>query len=174
MWLFQKLNMVYYLLGLFNCRLKTLWKTSQPLKLINRLNSTVQLQINEPVSFVALFNDDVIFFVRFEFAVLYQVSNNFCKETKKSEESVFKWFLFIDTMTECSMDLDIRNLQNQIGWTYIYHNIAIWVPLNLFNHTSWMTVVPPSDRPKSVRNHCVIEVLVAFMHCQLFFFFLVV
>ena len=25
------------------------------------------------------------------------------------------------------------------------------------NHTSWMTVVTPSDRPKSVRNRCVIE-----------------
>ena len=26
------------------------------------------------------------------------------------------------------------------------------------NHTSWMTVVTPTDRPKSVRNCCVIEV----------------
>ena len=26
-----------------------------------------------------------------------------------------------------------------------------------FNHTSWMTVVTPTDRPKSVRNRCVIE-----------------
>ena len=25
------------------------------------------------------------------------------------------------------------------------------------NHTSWMTVVTPSDRPKSVCNRCVIE-----------------
>ena len=25
------------------------------------------------------------------------------------------------------------------------------------NHTSWITVVTPSDRPKSVRNRCVIE-----------------
>ena len=28
----------------------------------------------------------------------------------------------------------------------------------LFNHTSCMTVVTPSDRPKSVRNCCLIEV----------------
>ena len=25
------------------------------------------------------------------------------------------------------------------------------------NHTSWVTVVTPTDRPKSVRNRCVIE-----------------
>ena len=28
----------------------------------------------------------------------------------------------------------------------------------VFNHTSWMTVVTPTARPKSVRNRCVIEV----------------
>ena len=26
------------------------------------------------------------------------------------------------------------------------------------NHTSWATIVTPTDRPKSVRNRCVIEV----------------
>ena len=30
-----------------------------------------------------------------------------------------------------------------------------------------MTVVPPTDRPKSVCNHFAIQVLVAFMYCQL-------
>ena len=29
------------------------------------------------------------------------------------------------------------------------------------NHTSWMAVVTPTDRPKSVRNRCLIELLVA-------------
>ena len=33
-----------------------------------------------------------------------------------------------------------------------------WVPVNQFNNTSWMTVVTPTDHPKSVRNQCVIEV----------------
>ena len=33
-----------------------------------------------------------------------------------------------------------------------------WDPVNRFNHTSWVTVVTPTDRPKSVRNRCVIEV----------------
>ena len=30
-----------------------------------------------------------------------------------------------------------------------------------------MAVVTPTDRPKSVRNRCVIEVLVAFLCCQM-------
>ena len=30
-------------------------------------------------------------------------------------------------------------------------------PVNQVNHTSWMAVVTPTDRPKSVRNRCVIE-----------------
>ena len=29
--------------------------------------------------------------------------------------------------------------------------------VNQVNHTSWMAVVTPTDRPKSVRNRCVIE-----------------
>ena len=33
-------------------------------------------------------------------------------------------------------------------------------PVNQFNHTSWVVIVTPTDRPKSVRNRCVIEVLV--------------
>ena len=31
------------------------------------------------------------------------------------------------------------------------------MPVNQVNHTSWMAVVTPTDRPKSVRNRCVIE-----------------
>ena len=31
-------------------------------------------------------------------------------------------------------------------------------PVKPVNHTNWMTVVTPSDRPKSVRNRCVIEI----------------
>ena len=33
-----------------------------------------------------------------------------------------------------------------------------WDPVNWFNHTSWVAIVTPTDRPKSVRNRCVIEV----------------
>ena len=31
-------------------------------------------------------------------------------------------------------------------------------PVNRFNHTSWVAIVTPTDRRKSVRNRCVIEV----------------
>ena len=34
-------------------------------------------------------------------------------------------------------------------------------PVNQVNHTSWVAVVTPTDRPKSVRNRCVIELFVA-------------
>ena len=34
-------------------------------------------------------------------------------------------------------------------------------PVNLVNHTSWVAVVTPTDRDKSVRNRCVIERIVA-------------
>ena len=34
-------------------------------------------------------------------------------------------------------------------------------PVNQVNHTSWVAVVTPTDRPKSVRNLCVIELFVA-------------
>ena len=30
-------------------------------------------------------------------------------------------------------------------------------PVNQVNHTSWVAVVTPTDRPMSVRNRCVIE-----------------
>ena len=33
--------------------------------------------------------------------------------------------------------------------------------VNQANHTSWVAVVTPPDRPKSVRNRCVIELFVA-------------
>ena len=34
-------------------------------------------------------------------------------------------------------------------------------PIKPVNHTSWVAVVTPTDRPKSVRNRCVIEFFVA-------------
>ena len=34
-------------------------------------------------------------------------------------------------------------------------------PVNQVNHTSWVAVVTPTDRPKSVCNRCVIELFVA-------------
>ena len=36
-----------------------------------------------------------------------------------------------------------------------------WDSVNRFNHTSWVAIVTSTDRPKSVRNGCVIAFLVA-------------
>ena len=33
-----------------------------------------------------------------------------------------------------------------------------WALVNRFNHTSWVTAVTPTDRPKSVHNSCAIKV----------------
>ena len=40
---------------------------------------------------------------------------------------------------------------------------------NRLNNISWVTAVTPTDRPKSVRNSCVIKVLVAFLCCHVAF-----
>ena len=47
-----------------------------------------------------------------------------------------------------------------------------WDPVNRFNHTSWVAIVTPTDRPKSVRNRCVIEVfggIFVLWRCFLYF-----
>ena len=43
---------------------------------------------------------------------------------------------------------------------YLYKENFIG-PVIQVNHTSWVTVVTPTDRPKSVRNRCVIELFMA-------------
>ena len=63
-------------------------------------------------------------------------------------------------------------------WSILQYNIDVWVScllssvirlqyvkylgveslVNRFNHISWVTAVTPTDRPKSVRNRCVIKV----------------
>ena len=37
-------------------------------------------------------------------------------------------------------------------------------PVNQVNHTSWVAVVTPTDRPKSVRNRCLIELFCGVVH----------
>ena len=48
---------------------------------------------------------------------------------------------------------------NAIFTTYFYLSpwYFDWALKPQVNHTGWMTVVAPADRPKSVRNRCVIE-----------------
>ena len=48
-----------------------------------------------------------------------------------------------------------------------------WDPVTWFNHTSWVAIVTSTDRPKSIRNRCVIEVfggVCVLSHCFLGFF----
>ena len=42
--------------------------------------------------------------------------------------------------------------------------------VNWFDHTSWVAIVTPTDRPKSVRNRCVIQVFGGVLCCPLLFF----
>ena len=43
----------------------------------------------------------------------------------------------------------LREIGTSEGWAL--------KPLSQINHTGWMTAVAPADRPKSVRNSCVVE-----------------
>ena len=45
-----------------------------------------------------------------------------------------------------------------IGQGHLWHSVYKTLLVNRFNHTSWVTAVAPTDRPKSVRNSCVIKV----------------
>ena len=57
----------------------------------------------------------------------------------------------------------------------IFKRLSFWLhgccgeweggPVNQVNHTSWVAVVTPTDRPKSVRNCCLIE-----LFCGVVFF----
>ena len=44
-----------------------------------------------------------------------------------------------------------------------------WTLVNRFNNIIWVTVITPTDRPKSVRNRCVMEVMMAFLCCHVAF-----
>ena len=44
------------------------------------------------------------------------------------------------------------------GWMLkLFSGIGKVGPVNKVNHTSWVAGVAPTDRPKSVRNRCIIE-----------------
>ena len=47
--------------------------------------------------------------------------------------------------------------------------VVRWHPVNRFNHTSLLIEVTPTDRLKSVSNHCVIEVFGSVFVLSLYF-----
>ena len=57
------------------------------------------------------------------------------------------------------MNKEINQTTNAIILPRIcFFSIILDALVNSFNHTSWVTTVTPTDRPKSVRNSCIIKV----------------
>ena len=50
-----------------------------------------------------------------------------------------------------------------------FHIQKGWIPANLFNHSSWIAVVTPTDSPKVVHNRCVIEVFTIIFYLSFLF-----
>ena len=75
----------------------------------------------------------------------------------------FLWPLCLVWLLVCSLYKDV--------YLQIFKCVSFWLhgccgewecgPVNQVNHTSWVAVVTPTDRPKSVRNCCLIELFVA-------------
>ena len=61
-------------------------------------------------------------------------------------------------------------------WLHSFSGLwECWDPINRFNHSSFVAVVTPTNRPKSVRNHSLIEVLGGVLCCDVaFWIFLLV
>ena len=67
-------------------------------------------------------------------------------------------------------------------YLHIFKCVSVWLrsfcgkwecsdPVNLFNHTNLVAITSPTHRPKLVYNRCVIEILVAFLWCHVFYGF---
>ena len=74
-----------------------------------------------------------------------------------SVPSLYSW-----NIAECDVKPQSTNqqLQNFKHVSFLLHGCCgngKVGPVNKVNHTSWVTVVTPTDRPKSVPNRCVIE-----------------
>ena len=71
----------------------------------------------------------------------------------------FLWPLRLGWLLVCCLYKEV--------YLQIFKRVSFWLqavvgsgkvwPVNQVNHTSWVAVVTPTDRPKSVRNRCVIE-----------------
>ena len=75
----------------------------------------------------------------------------------------FLGWILLKSYWLCNKTLEIRGVLKGKP-TIAYQKYVIndcydcWALVNRFNHTSWVTAVTPTDRPKSVRNSCVIKV----------------
>ena len=87
------------------------------------------------------------------------------------------YFYDFSTLVGCRSSISIRriiyNFLNVRPFDYTAFVVMGegWVSVKRVNHTSWMTAVTPTDRPKSIRNRCVIEVFGGVLCCPLVFEF---
>ena len=69
--------------------------------------------------------------------------------------SAYLRFPYMATVTQHRMNCFV--LRNSVHSMFSKIIISRLGPVTLVNHTSWVAVVTPTDRPKSVRNRCLIE-----------------
>ena len=75
-------------------------------------------------------------------------------------------FYDLSAWSGCWFDVYIRRFIYKILNVYPFDYTAVAGSgkigtVNQVNHTSWVAVVTPTDRPKSVRNRCLIDFFVA-------------
>ena len=84
-----------------------------------------------------------------------------------SIESLKRWRLYLSSQ-QCVTSVYIL----KEDYLQIFESVSLWLHgccgywegwalVNRFNHTSWVAVVTPTDRPKLVRNRYVIELFCA-------------
>ena len=71
----------------------------------------------------------------------------------------FLWPLCLVWLLVCCLykEVYLQNLKCVSFWLHVCCGEWEGGPVNQVNHTSWVAVVTPTDRPKSVRNCCLIE-----------------
>ena len=109
-------------------------------------------------------------------AIVYIMQINFAEVTVLQEQNMLNVHHMLSFVCELfkwsntsTLILSYRRLTDLRAWMYLG-----WAPVYRCNHTSWVAVVTSTDRPKSVRNRCVIELFVALCcHFALLTFLLV-
>ena len=87
-------------------------------------------------------------FLPFQYHTWNIFSKSFCDSFN------FLKTIYIQIVTYCK-------IIHACSWHRLHNCCAEWKgwdPVHWSNHTSWVAVVNPTDRSKSVRNRCVIEV----------------
>ena len=74
-------------------------------------------------------------------------------------------FYDLSALVGCWSSVSLRRVISKVLNVCPFDYTAVaWALVNRFNNTSGVTAVTPTDRPKSVRNRCVIEVFGGFFH----------